>query len=171
MTLDQVLVGQWCNRFQWRHNSNASTMHLNTPCFQTSTPMGEQMGTSAFAIYSFFQLLTHIFKTLPLYFPSFTHKSKSCTHEMQNTSHLLQNEALHSKYHKHISKANICKHLCHNINSCHIFACYIENCVLCFAKSVLWNWKRLRISVWFCRFGVLLLFEWQLSETVWQVKI
>jgi len=25
--------------------------------------------------------------------------------------HKMQNEALHSKYHKHISKANICKHL------------------------------------------------------------
>ncbi len=36
----------------------------------------------------------------------------------QNASQLLQNEALHSKYHKHISKASICKHLCHNINSC-----------------------------------------------------
>ncbi len=34
---------------------------------------------------------------------------------MQNASHLLQNEALHSKYDKHISKENICKHLCHNI--------------------------------------------------------
>ncbi len=35
--------------------------------------------------------------------------------------------------------------------------CCIENCVLCFSKSVLWNWKlsqRLIISVWFCRFGV-----------------
>ncbi len=42
------------------------------------------------------------------------------------------------------------------IYSCY-FLCYIENCVLCFAKSVLWNWKlsqRPRISVWFCRFGV-----------------
>ncbi len=46
------------------------------------------------------------------------------------------------KYHKHISKANICKHLCHKINSCSIlFVCYIENCVLCFAKSVLWKSK------------------------------
>ncbi len=26
--------------------------------------------------------------------------------------------SLHSKYHKHISKANICKHLCFNLNSC-----------------------------------------------------
>ncbi len=32
----------------------------------------------------------------------------NCTHKMQNASHLLQNEVLHSKYHKHISKANIC---------------------------------------------------------------
>ncbi len=30
----------------------------------------------------------------------------------QNASQLLQNEALHSKYPKHISKANICKHIC-----------------------------------------------------------
>ncbi len=28
--------------------------------------------------------------------------------KMQNASHLLQNEALHSKHHKHFSKANIC---------------------------------------------------------------
>ncbi len=82
-------------------------------------------------------------------------QSKNCRHKMQNASHLLQNEALHSKYHKHISKTIICKHLCHNINSCSICVCYIENCVLCFTKSVLWNGKlRLRISVWFYRFGV-----------------
>jgi len=30
LTLDQVSVGQWCN---------LPTMRLNTPCFQTSTPM------------------------------------------------------------------------------------------------------------------------------------
>ncbi len=39
---------------------------------------------------------------------NFTQKSKICTHKMQNASHLLQNEALHSKYHKHVSNANIC---------------------------------------------------------------
>ncbi len=108
----------------------------------------------------------HTFLTLRL---KTLHSNPRSAHKMQNTSHLLQNEALHSKYHKHISKANIC----HNINSCQICVCYIENCVLCFA-SVLWNWKlsqRLIISVWFCRFGVFLLFEWQLSETVSQVKI
>ncbi len=38
--------------------------------------------------------------------------------------------------------------ICHNMNSCSILVCYIENCVLCVAKSVLWNWK-LRISVRF----------------------
>ncbi len=55
---------------------------------------------------------------------------------MQNASHLLQNEALHSKYHKHISRANIYKHLCHNINSCWIFVYYIKNCVLFLQKVI-----------------------------------
>ncbi len=41
----------------------------------------------------------------------------------------MQNEALHSKYHKCISKEHICKHLCHNIQ------CYIEKYVLCYAKK------------------------------------
>jgi len=47
-TLDHVFVGQW--RFLLPQNSNTPTMHLNTPRFQTNTPMGAQMGTSAFAI-------------------------------------------------------------------------------------------------------------------------
>ncbi len=57
------------------------------------------------------------FQNFASFFQNFTHKSKSCA---QNAKYLtsLVNEALHSKYHKHISKANICKHLCHNINSC-----------------------------------------------------
>uniref|UniRef100_A0A671PYL9 AIG1-type G domain-containing protein n=1 Tax=Sinocyclocheilus anshuiensis TaxID=1608454 RepID=A0A671PYL9_9TELE len=38
------------SRFQLPQNSNAPTKQLNTPRFQTSTPMGEQMGASAFAI-------------------------------------------------------------------------------------------------------------------------
>ncbi len=63
---------------------------------------------------------------------------QNVTHKMQNTS--MQNEALHSKYHKHISKANICKHL-FIILVPYRFVCYIDNCVLCFTKSVLWNWK------------------------------
>ncbi len=98
-----------------------------------------------------FLLLTHIFKTLPLYFQNFTHK-------MQNASHLLQNEALHYKYHKHISKSNIFKHLSHNVT---------QRIVCCVLQKLS---QRPKNSVWFCRFGVLLLFEVQLSETVWQVK-
>ncbi len=65
-----------------------------------------------------FQLLTHIFKTLPLFFKTLHTNPRIAHTKCKNASHLLQNEALHSKYHKHISKANICKHLCHNINSC-----------------------------------------------------
>ncbi len=53
----------------------------------------------------FFQLL-HTFSKMCLFFQNFTHKSKNCTHKMQKASHLLQNVALHSKYPKHISKAN-----------------------------------------------------------------
>ncbi|KAI2666801.1 hypothetical protein H4Q32_026501 [Labeo rohita] len=45
-----VLVGQWCSLFQLPQNSNASTMHLNTPRFQISMPTGAQMGANAFAI-------------------------------------------------------------------------------------------------------------------------
>jgi len=44
--------------------------------------------------------------------------------------YIFQNEALHSKYHKHISKANIC--LCHNI----IFFCKYH------IHSVVQNLKR-----------------------------
>ncbi len=51
------------------------------------------------------------FKNVTYFFQNFSHKSKNCTHKMLNASHLLQNEALHSKYNKHISKANICRHL------------------------------------------------------------
>ncbi len=49
-TLDQVLVGQWRSLFQLPQNSNMPTMHLNTPRFQTSIPMGAQMVVNAFAI-------------------------------------------------------------------------------------------------------------------------
>uniref|UniRef100_A0A672JS68 AIG1-type G domain-containing protein n=1 Tax=Sinocyclocheilus grahami TaxID=75366 RepID=A0A672JS68_SINGR len=38
------------SRFQLPQNSNAPTKQLNTPRFLTSTPVGEQMGASAFAI-------------------------------------------------------------------------------------------------------------------------
>ncbi len=50
---------------------------------------------------SFFQQLTHIFKTLPLFLKTL-HTNPRIAHKMQNASHLLQNEALHSKYHKHL---------------------------------------------------------------------
>ena len=50
LTLDQVSVGQWRSLFQLPQNSNTPTMRLNTPRFQTSTPMGAQMGANAFAI-------------------------------------------------------------------------------------------------------------------------
>jgi len=67
------------------------------------------------------------------HFQNFTHKSKNHT---QNASHLLQNEALHSRYHNHVSKANICNTF--NIILIIVrFVCYIENCVLCFMKSVM----------------------------------
>ncbi len=77
---------------------------------------------------------------------------------MLNASHLLQNEALHYKYHKHISKSNIFKHLSHNVT---------QKIVCCVLQKLS---QRPKNCVWFCRFGVLLLFEVQLSEIVWQVK-
>uniref|UniRef100_A0A673N4P7 ST8 alpha-N-acetyl-neuraminide alpha-2,8-sialyltransferase 7.1 n=1 Tax=Sinocyclocheilus rhinocerous TaxID=307959 RepID=A0A673N4P7_9TELE len=60
------------------------------------------------SIYSFFSAAFTHFQNLAsfFFFSNFTHKCKNHTHKMQNASHLLQNEALHSKYHKHISKAN-----------------------------------------------------------------
>jgi len=39
LTLDQVFVGQWHSLFQLPQNSNPPSMRLNTPHFQTSTPM------------------------------------------------------------------------------------------------------------------------------------
>ncbi len=77
---------------------------------------------------------TSKFKTLPLFFSKLYTQIKNCTHKMQNASHLLQNEALHSKYHKYISKANICKRLCIILIPVR-FLCYIENCVLLFCKK------------------------------------
>ncbi len=53
------------------------------------------------SVYRFVQMLTHIFKALPLYFFYFT---LLIAHKIQNASNLLQNEAL--QYHKQISKAN-----------------------------------------------------------------
>ncbi len=52
------------------------------------------------------------------------------TQNEQNASHLLKNEALHSKYHKHTSKAKICKHLS-IILIPDKFVCYRNNCVFC----------------------------------------
>ncbi len=40
-----------------------------------------------------------------IFFFCCTHKSMNCMQKIQNASHILQNEALHLKYHKHISKA------------------------------------------------------------------
>ncbi len=58
-------------------------------------------------MFQFFFNCPHTFSNLCLFIQNFAHKSKNCTQKMQNASHLLQNKALHSKYHKHISKANI----------------------------------------------------------------
>ncbi len=84
-------------------------------------------------------LSAHIFKILP-FFSKLDTLIKKIAHKIQNTLHLLQNEALDSKYHKHISKAHICKHLCHNINSCKIFVLHRESCVV-FCKKCLMKLK------------------------------
>ncbi len=94
--------------------------------FETFYPTMLLVSERSENIYSLFQLLSHIFKTF--------HTNPRIAHKMQNASHLLQNEALHLKYHKHISKANTFAVIL-------IPVCFIENCVLCFAKRVLWNWK------------------------------
>ncbi len=46
----------------------------------------------------------HIFQNFASFFKTL-HTNPRIAHKMQNASHLL-----HSQYHKHISKANICKH-------------------------------------------------------------
>ncbi len=53
-------------------------------------------------------------------------------------------------------KSKHSKHFCLILIPVRFVECYIDNSVLCFAKSDLWNWKLSRpgISVWFCRFVV-----------------
>ncbi len=60
---------------------------------------------------------------------------------MQNASHLLQIEALHSKYDKHILKANIFALILIPLR----LLCYFENCV-CFSKTE--NWVKGREQVY-----------------------
>ncbi len=88
----------------WRNPRNTQP----TPEQEKSTL--QQSNITVFFNCLHFQNFASFFKTL--------HTNPRIAHKMQNASHLLQNEALHSKYHKHISKENICKHLRHNINSC-----------------------------------------------------
>ncbi len=99
--------------------------------------MKSTFGVTILCVYSLFSTAYTHFQNFASFFQNFTHKSKNCTHKMQNASHLLQNEALHSKYHKHISKANICKHLCHNINSCKIFV--LHRIVFCVLQKVFYE--------------------------------
>ncbi len=61
------------------------------------------------AAYTHFQNFASFLKTL--------HTHPRIAHTKYKIN-LLQNEALHSKYHNHISKANIFKQICQNINSC-----------------------------------------------------
>jgi len=42
----RVFVGEWHSLLKLPQNSNAPTMHPNTPHFQTSTPVSEQMGAN-----------------------------------------------------------------------------------------------------------------------------
>ncbi len=88
---------------------------------------------------------THFKNLLPLFFITLNTNPKT-THKMPHIS-----EALHSKYHKHISKTNICKHLS-------IILIPVRCLCVVFYEIE-------RFSVWFCRCGVFLLFEWQLSKT------
>ncbi len=94
---------------------------LDPPCSKTSVWKVLKILITWFrCVHSFYCL--HTFSKLCLFF-----QSKNCTDKMQNASHLLQNEALDSKYHKHILKANICRHLCH-----YTFA--VVFCKKCFMK-------------------------------------
>ncbi len=104
----QMFPHRWMCVFERISWMNESMNHLLKQWFATS------YWWFKFHIYNFFQVFKHIL----IFFQNFTHKSKNCTLKMQNSSHLLQNEALCSKCNKHISKANICKHLCYKSNSC-----------------------------------------------------
>ncbi len=98
----------------WRELALAFSIHMypNSSC----SAIGYYHTNYDLILLQFFSTAYRHFQNFASFFQNFTHKSKNCTHKMQNASHLLQNESLHSKYHKHISKANICKHLCQNIN-------------------------------------------------------
>jgi len=80
---------------------------------QVKTPM---TWSKSSRFYRFFSTAYIHFQNFASFFQNFTHKYKNCTKKIKNGSHFLQNYALHSKYHKHVSKANICKHLCHHVN-------------------------------------------------------
>ncbi len=103
------------------------------------------------------------------HFPNFAFFFKRHTqiqelHKMQKASHLLQNEALRSKYHKHISKAN-------TFAIISIPVCYKENCVV-FCKKVFMKLKTKSKADNYCLvLQIWCVFEWQLSETVWQGNI
>ncbi len=106
--------------FIWKNKNNIS--YLSLYC---STGLGW------YGIYSFYS-------TAYTHFQNFTHTSKNYTHKMQNAWHLLQNEALHSKHHKNISKASICKHLG--------FLCVTLRIVL---QKVFYEIENFRFGVWF----------------------
>ncbi len=73
---------------------------------------------------------THFQNFVSFLFQNFTHKSKNCTQNVKCLTSLAKQSTV----------LNIT-----NISQKQTFAvilipvCYIENCVLCFAKSVLWN--------------------------------
>ncbi len=97
---------------------------------------------------------TH-FQNFASYFQNFTHRSKNCTHKMPHNfckmKHCIQNITNTSQKQAFANTFAII------LIPVRFLCVYIENCVLCFAKSVLWNWKlsqRPRISVLFCRYGL-----------------
>ena len=86
-----------------------NSKHTSSYCFGQTLDFDAKSNTVVKTILQFFSTAyTNSFKLFLLKKKNFTHKSNNCTHKMQNALFLLQNEALYSKYHKHVSKANIC---------------------------------------------------------------
>ncbi len=92
------------------------------------------------SFYSFFSTAYTHFQNFASFFQNFTHKSKNCTHKMQNASckmkYCIQNIT-------NTSQTQTFANIFAIILIPEMFVCYIENCVLCFAKKCFMKLKTL----------------------------
>ncbi len=120
MSCSLYLVGQCflSNECFHCHGTHCSCRLFYNPTLSQISHSKPSLRELLFSCCVFFQLLTHIFKTLPLFFQNFTHKSKNCTHKMENAhiscqmKHCIQNITNTSQKQTFVL---CCKHLCHNI--------------------------------------------------------